>query len=146
MLRDQPHGQIRWITTVVQNLASLVRCCQMPPFKFLFIRLQEKEKKAKYCWLGLAYRSASDLDRRYNVPRICFVNKMDRMGANFLRTRDMIEEMLGAVPLVMQLPIGNEDTFEGIFDLVGMRALTWNGEVYLTCSMAIQLTPIGSDH
>lgn len=63
------------------------------------------------------------------MPRICFVNKMDRMGANFLRTRDMIEEMLGAVPLVMQLPIGNEDTFEGVFDLVGMKAITWNGEV-----------------
>ena len=66
---------------------------------------------------------------RYHVPRICFVNKMDRMGANFLRTRDMIEEMLGAVPLVMQLPIGSEDNFEGVFDLVGMKAITWNGEV-----------------
>ena len=66
---------------------------------------------------------------RYKVPRICFVNKMDRMGANFLRTRDMIEEMLAANPLVMQLPIGAEDTFEGVFDLVAMEAITWNGEV-----------------
>lgn len=54
---------------------------------------------------------------------------MDRMGANFLRTRDMIEEMLGANPMVMQLPIGGEDSFEGVFDLVGMKAITWNGEV-----------------
>lgn len=51
------------------------------------------------------------------------------MGANFLRTRDMIEEMLGSNPLVMQLPIGGEDTFEGVFDLVKMQAITWNGEV-----------------
>lgn len=69
------------------------------------------------------------MSSRYKVPRICFVNKMDRMGANFLRTRDMIEEMLGAVPLVMQLPIGSEDNFQGVFDLVGMKAITWNGEV-----------------
>ena len=54
---------------------------------------------------------------------------MDRMGANYLRTRDMIEEMLGAKPMVMQLPIGAEDTFEGVFDLVRMKAITWNGEV-----------------
>ena len=54
---------------------------------------------------------------------------MDRMGANFLRTRNMIEEMLAANPLVMQLPIGAEDTFEGVFDLVTMKAITWNGEV-----------------
>ena len=54
---------------------------------------------------------------------------MDRMGANYLRTRDMIEEMLGAKPMVMQLPIGAEDTFEGVFDLVSMKAITWNGEV-----------------
>lgn len=66
---------------------------------------------------------------RYKVPRICFVNKMDRMGANFMRTRDMIQEMLGAIPLVMQLPIGAEDTFEGVFDLVRMKAITWDGEV-----------------
>lgn len=56
------------------------------------------------------------------------------MGANFLRTRDMIEEMLGATPLVMQLPIGAEDTFEGVFDLVAMKAITWNGEVLLLFS------------
>jgi len=65
--------------------------------------------------------------RRYKVPRICFVNKMDRMGANFMRTRDMIQEMLGATPIVMQLPIGAEDSFQGIFDLVEMKATTWNG-------------------
>ena len=54
---------------------------------------------------------------------------MDRMGANFMRTRDMIETQLGANPLILQLPIGAEDGFEGIFDLVRMKAITWNGEV-----------------
>ncbi len=58
---------------------------------------------------------------KYNVPRICFVNKMDRMGANFFRTRDMVVSNLGANPLVIQLPIGAEDTFEGIIDLVKMQ-------------------------
>ena len=65
---------------------------------------------------------------------------MDRMGANFLRTRDMIEEMLGAVPLVMQLPIGGEDSFAGVFDLVAMKAITWNGEVCIHVP-AVNATP-----
>lgn len=65
---------------------------------------------------------------RYKVPRICFVNKMDRAGANFFRTRDMIIEMLGKKPLVLQLPIGSEAEFEGVFDLVAMKAITWKGE------------------
>ena len=60
---------------------------------------------------------------RYGVPRICFVNKMDRIGSNFFRCVDMIVERLKAKPLVMQLPIGNEDLFEGIVDLVTGKAI-----------------------
>lgn len=65
---------------------------------------------------------------KYGVPRICFVNKMDRLGANFFRTRDMIVTNLGARPLVLQLPIGAEDTFQGVIDLVKMQAILWSGE------------------
>lgn len=65
---------------------------------------------------------------RYGVPRICFVNKMDRLGANFFRTRDMIISNLGAKPLVLQIPIGAEDTFQGVVDLVRMKAIVWSGE------------------
>jgi elongation factor G len=62
---------------------------------------------------------------RYGVPRICFVNKMDRVGAEFHRCVDMIESRLGAVPLVMQIPIGAEGDFRGVIDLVAMKALVW---------------------
>jgi elongation factor G len=65
---------------------------------------------------------------KYGVPRICFVNKMDRLGANFYRTRDMIIQNLGANPLVIQLPIGSEDNFQGVVDLVRMKAIVWTGE------------------
>ncbi|CAL5355963.1 unnamed protein product [Camellia sinensis] len=65
---------------------------------------------------------------KYGVPRICFVNKMDRLGANFFRTRDMIVTNLGAKPLVIQLPNGSEDNFQGIVDLVKMKAVVWSGE------------------
>ena len=65
---------------------------------------------------------------KYGVPRIAFVNKMDRMGANFFRTRDMIVENLGANPLVIQVPIGAEDNFAGVVDLIKMKAIIWNGE------------------
>ncbi|XP_027334711.1 elongation factor G-2, chloroplastic-like [Abrus precatorius] len=65
---------------------------------------------------------------KYGVPRICFVNKMDRIGANFFRTRDMIVTNLGAKPLVLQLPIGSEDRFKGVIDLVRMKAIVWSGE------------------
>jgi elongation factor G len=65
---------------------------------------------------------------KYRVPRICFVNKMDRMGANFYRTVDMIIDRLGAVPLAINLPIGNEAEFAGIIDLVKMKAVIWEGE------------------
>ena len=65
---------------------------------------------------------------KYDVPRICFVNKMDKLGADFYFTVDTIINRLGARPLVIQLPIGFENTFEGVVDLVEMRALTWRGD------------------
>ncbi|GAA3433437.1 elongation factor G [Kutzneria kofuensis] len=66
---------------------------------------------------------------KYDVPRICFVNKMDKLGADFYFTVRTIEERLGAKPLPIQLPIGSENDFVGVVDLVQMRALTWHGEV-----------------
>ncbi len=65
---------------------------------------------------------------RYHVPRICFVNKMDRTGADFERCVDMIRERLGAVPVPLQLPMGAEDRFQGVIDLVEMQALYFEGE------------------
>ncbi len=65
---------------------------------------------------------------KYDVPRICFVNKMDKLGADFYFTVDTIINRLGAKPLVLQLPIGAESSFEGVVDLVEMRALTWRGD------------------
>ncbi|MFM8351693.1 MAG: elongation factor G, partial [Actinomycetales bacterium] len=65
---------------------------------------------------------------RYSVPRICFINKLDRTGANFFMCVDMIVSRLGATPLVLQLPIGLESDFLGVVDLITMRALTWRGE------------------
>nr|WP_228494956.1 elongation factor G [Clavibacter sp. VKM Ac-2873] len=65
---------------------------------------------------------------KYDVPRICFVNKMDKLGADFYFTVDTIINRLGAKPLVIQLPIGSESGFEGVIDLVEMRALTWRGD------------------
>ncbi|MFC3962623.1 elongation factor G [Nocardia jiangsuensis] len=68
---------------------------------------------------------------KYDVPRICFVNKMDKLGADFYFTVRTIQERLGAKPLVLQLPIGAEDTFEGIVDLVENNAKVWRGETKL---------------
>jgi elongation factor G len=65
---------------------------------------------------------------KYSVPRMCFVNKLDRTGADFFRCVDMMVERLNSTPLVLQLPIGAEADFLGVVDLVGMRALTWRGE------------------
>ncbi|WRZ91205.1 elongation factor G [Streptomyces sp. NBC_01007] len=65
---------------------------------------------------------------RYGVPRICFVNKLDRTGAEFHRCVDMIRDRLGAVPIIMQLPIGAEMDFQGVVDLVRMKALVWSAE------------------
>ena len=65
---------------------------------------------------------------KYAVPRMCFVNKLDRTGADFFRCVDMMVDRLNSTPLVLQLPIGAESDFIGVVDLVGMRALTWRGE------------------
>ena len=65
---------------------------------------------------------------KYHVPRICFVNTMDRIGANFERTVQMMIDRLGTVPLVIQLPIGSEDKYEGLVDLVKMKEIIWKGE------------------
>ena len=68
---------------------------------------------------------------RYSVPRMCFINKLDRTGADFYMCVDMIVSRLNAVPLVLQLPIGNESDFIGVVDLIEMRALTWRGETVI---------------
>ena len=65
---------------------------------------------------------------RYRVPRICYINKMDRVGANFERTIDMIRERLGAKPLAIQLPLGVESGFRGVIDLLAMKAVVWMEE------------------
>jgi elongation factor G len=65
---------------------------------------------------------------RYNVPRICFVNKLDRTGASFDRCVEMIKSRLNATPLVLQIPIGAESDFIGVVDLIAMKALVWPGE------------------
>ena len=65
---------------------------------------------------------------KYNVPRMCFVNKLDRTGANFFMTVDMISERLGSYPLVLQLPIGLEKNFKGVVDLVSNKAIIWQDE------------------
>lgn len=66
---------------------------------------------------------------RYNVPRICFINKMDRVGANFFRCVEMIRERLGSNPLVINFPIGNEADFAGVVDVVEMKGITWADEM-----------------
>ena len=65
---------------------------------------------------------------KYGVPRMCFVNKMDRVGADFYRCVDMIVDRLGATPLVIQLPLGSESNFKGVVDLILMKAIIWQEE------------------
>jgi elongation factor G len=65
---------------------------------------------------------------KYRVPRICFINKMDRVGADFFAAIDSIKERLGARPVALQIPIGAESSFGGVVDLVGMRAIIWHDE------------------
>ena len=65
---------------------------------------------------------------KYNVPRICFVNKMDRIGANFYRCVQMVKDRLGAKPLVMQMPIGSESDFIGVVDVLTMKGYYWHDE------------------
>ena len=78
---------------------------------------------------------------KYSVPRICFVNKMDKLGADFYFTVKTIIDRLGAKPLVIQLPIGAENDFEGVIDLVEMRALTWRGDVEMGAKYEIEPIP-----
>jgi elongation factor G len=66
---------------------------------------------------------------RYNVPRICFVNKMDRVGADFDRSIDMIETRLESRPVALQIPVGREETFSGVIDLVQMKSIVWYDEM-----------------
>jgi elongation factor G len=78
---------------------------------------------------------------KYNVPRMCFVNKLDRTGADFFRCVDMMVTRLNATPLVLQIPIGLEGDHIGVVDLLGMRALTWRGETQKGEDYAIEEIP-----
>ncbi|MGD6979557.1 MULTISPECIES: elongation factor G [Citricoccus] len=84
---------------------------------------------------------------KYNVPRICFVNKMDKLGADFYFTVDTIINRLGAKPLVMQIPIGSESEFVGVVDLLTMKALVWEGDAKgdVTMGAAYQTQDIPAD-
>ncbi|HUX73740.1 MAG TPA: elongation factor G [Steroidobacteraceae bacterium] len=77
----------------------------------------------------------------YGVPRICYVNKMDRSGANFLRCVQMIKKRLGSRPLPVQLPIGSEDNFKGVIDLVEMKALVWDSDDKDSVWQVLEVTP-----
>ena len=78
---------------------------------------------------------------RYSVPRICFINKLDRTGASFDKCVGMIKDRLNAVALVLQLPIGNESDFIGVVDLIAMKALVWRGETKKGEDYAIEEIP-----
>jgi elongation factor G len=78
---------------------------------------------------------------RYRVPRICFVNKLDRTGASFEHCVDTIKERLNAIPAVVQLPIGSEANFIGVVDLIKMRALTWRGETKIGEDYTVEEIP-----
>ena len=79
---------------------------------------------------------------KYNVPRICFCNKMDRIGANFYRCLDMIVDRLGARPMAMQLPLGAESEFRGVIDLLKMKAVVYTGD---TADSPIEIQEIPAD-
>jgi elongation factor G len=78
---------------------------------------------------------------KYDVPRICFVNKMDKRGADFYFTVDTIISRLGAKPLVIQIPIGAESTFEGMVDIVKMKALTYRGDTEMGAKYEVEEIP-----
>jgi elongation factor G len=78
---------------------------------------------------------------KYDVPRICFVNKMDKLGADFYFTVDTIINRLGAKPLVIQIPIGAESTFEGMVDIVKMKALTYRGDTEMGAKYEVEEIP-----
>ncbi len=78
---------------------------------------------------------------KYNVPRMCFVNKLDRTGADYFRCVQMMRDRLNATPLMLQIPIGLEHDHIGVIDLLGMRALTWRGETQKGEDYAIEEIP-----
>ena len=78
---------------------------------------------------------------RYRVPRICFVNKLDRTGASFEHCVETIKNRLNAIPAVVQLPIGSEANFIGVIDLINMRALTWRGETKIGDDYTLEEIP-----
>src|SRR5947199_3806125 len=81
---------------------------------------------------------------KYKVPRICFINKMDRIGADFFRAVAQIVDRLDAVPAVIHVPIGAEGGFRGVIDLIGMRALVWEegmGEHWEVLDIASDMMP-----
>jgi elongation factor G len=78
---------------------------------------------------------------RYRVPRICFVNKLDRTGASFEHCVETIKNRLNAIPAVVQLPMGSEADFIGVIDLINMRALTWRGETKIGEDYAVEEIP-----
>src|SRR3712207_2167694 len=78
---------------------------------------------------------------KYNVPRMCFVNKLDRTGADFFRCVQMMIDRLNATPLVLQIPIGAESDFIGVVDLVVVKALTWRGETQKGEDYAVEEIP-----
>jgi elongation factor G len=78
---------------------------------------------------------------KYHVPRMCFVNKLDRTGADFFRCVQMMIDRLNATPLVLQIPIGLESEHIGVVDLIGMRALTWRGETQKGEDYAVEEIP-----
>jgi elongation factor G len=80
---------------------------------------------------------------KYQVPRIAFVNKMDRAGADFFRAVDMMQRRLGVRPLVLQLPLGKEESFQGAIDLLGMRAMIWDED---TLGATYRITGIPNDY
>ena len=99
----------------------------------LFCAASGVEPQSEYVW---------HLGSKYNIPRICFVNKMDRQGADYLKVVNDIEERLGAVAIPIQLPIGSEDDFKGVIDLITMKALIWTdvlGEHYTETAIPNEL-------
>jgi elongation factor G len=98
----------------------------------LFDAVQGVEPQSETVW-----RQAD----RYGVPRICFVNKMDRVGASYERTIQTIKDRLGATPIPMQLPIGSEANFRGVVDLLSMQAMYWEDEM----GREIKVTEIPAD-
>lgn len=80
---------------------------------------------------------------KYHVPRLCFINKMDRVGANFFESLNSISEKLAARPIAIQLPIGSESEFVGMIDLIEMRALVWRGE---TLGQSFEVSEIPEEH